>query len=421
MTDNILQISGSVERPPKVNDASEPFRRELHDGAMHTIVPAVLAVDGVMNGARVSAEELGKFVGAWNGRPVPVLHPEMMGAKVSAAADPKILERTVGTVFNAHMDDGKLKADLWLNEDKMAAIGALPVLADIQAGKMIEVSTSYFSDEIQDRGVFNGREYVVRHANLRPDHLALLPKDIGACSVADGCGVPRMNADRNLKKDVKNAFSVIMSALGLSQNCNCEGKSMDRKTMTTNILALLKATDPKLKNNEALTAKHLKVLEEMDDDQVEMMSLILSAKAQKGAANADGDEVDEGTGDDDEAAKAAALAAQAAADDNKAAAAKTNSAKTLTEADVDKLIANRMEAYGRRKDATDRLMANERNPFSAKELAEMSVDHLEKLVAGFATNDYAGVSGSHVFSNSAKVVPLGAPKGLLTPRKKDAG
>lgn len=44
------------------------------------------------------------------------------------------------------------------------------------------------------QGELNGRGYKTIHRNLLPDHIAILTKEIGACSVKDGCGLNR-NSD----------------------------------------------------------------------------------------------------------------------------------------------------------------------------------------------------------------------------------
>ena len=65
-------------------------------------------------------------------------------------------------------------------------------------GDIIEVSTGYFADKLDESGEFEGEEYDGVQINLRPDHLAILPNTIGACSVDDGCGFPRTNADSSI-------------------------------------------------------------------------------------------------------------------------------------------------------------------------------------------------------------------------------
>jgi 2'-5' RNA ligase len=55
------------------------------------------------------------------------------------------------------------------------------------------VSIAYFCDFEQAAGEFGGEAYSAIQRNLRPDHVALLPDEIGSCSVLDGCGANRVN------------------------------------------------------------------------------------------------------------------------------------------------------------------------------------------------------------------------------------
>jgi hypothetical protein len=65
------------------------------------------------------------------------------------------------------------------------------VWAAIQNRRTLEVSTGLFTDNIPTMGIFNGREFFGIATNHKPDHLAVLPDQIGACSIADGCGLNR--------------------------------------------------------------------------------------------------------------------------------------------------------------------------------------------------------------------------------------
>lgn len=65
------------------------------------------------------------------------------------------------------------------------------MLDALEAGRPMELSTGLFTqNEPAPAGAtFNGRPYDYVARNYRPDHLAVLPDQIGACSLADGCGV----------------------------------------------------------------------------------------------------------------------------------------------------------------------------------------------------------------------------------------
>ena len=171
--------------------------RRQHLGEEHIVIPVVLMVEGVHCGsagcAYYPAEELQKFPGAWNNRPVPIFHPEQDGSYVSCN-DPEIIERqTVGQLFNVRYEHPRLVGEAWINRNRAQRI-APEVLTFINSNRLLEVSTGLFNDWELTEGTWNGEEYSMVVRNIRPDHLALLPGGVGACSVEDGCGAMRVNS-----------------------------------------------------------------------------------------------------------------------------------------------------------------------------------------------------------------------------------
>jgi hypothetical protein len=151
-----------------------------------------MIVEGVLNGSHGPllhlAEEFGKIPESWNGIPVVINHPEINGQNVSAN-DPVIIDtQTVGRIYNAKLEDNKLKAEAWLDEDKLTTISA-KTLALINATSSIEVSVGVYTEDEETSGEWNGIKYNAVARNHKPDHLALLPDGIGACSLEDGCGI----------------------------------------------------------------------------------------------------------------------------------------------------------------------------------------------------------------------------------------
>lgn len=171
-------------------------RRQFH-GREHLVVPVVAIVEGVLNNEYVPADEIARFVEAWNYRPLPIGHPSARGVPISANSPDLIEAQSAGHFFNASFAEGKLKGEMWVDVEKAKALGgdALKVLELLEAGQPLEVSTAYFRDIDPTTGTFNGKEYASIARNLRPDHLALLPNAKGACSWEDGCGAPRINAE----------------------------------------------------------------------------------------------------------------------------------------------------------------------------------------------------------------------------------
>ena len=184
-------------------------RVEQFEGKNNLIVPVTLIKPGVHNGILYTEEELGKFVETWNGIPVPIFHPEGNDGDAIPANSPDVIEKQcVGRIFNAFYDEG-VKAEIWFDIEKLKKIYP-EILELINSSKMIEVSTGLFLDEIYEEGVWNGEDYWIRGLNFRPDHLAVLPGSLGACSISDGCGI-RNNKEEDEKEMDKDELIATLS------------------------------------------------------------------------------------------------------------------------------------------------------------------------------------------------------------------
>ena len=196
-------------------DNTVKVRHEDFEGVDHIVVPVIAAQEGVMNGLFYPAEEFRDWVPTWNGVPIPIKHPEVNGTPVSAK-EPRIQELTsVGFLFNVEFtNDNKLKGEMWLNTVKIIKLNAGYIIDRFENNEIMEVSTGLYSNVEMIPGDYKGTPYtgIVRH--IRPDHLALLPNDIGACSVEDGCGAMRNNCECQEQKTVLNELSKAMRLIG---------------------------------------------------------------------------------------------------------------------------------------------------------------------------------------------------------------
>lgn len=172
----------------------------VHQEKAHLVVPVVMMVEGVHNGSLGPIyhpiEELAKYPESWNGIPVVVYHPEKDGEPVSANSPEVIDAMTVGRVYNTSVDGKKLKAEVWFDEEKLNKVST-NTLNDVNDSRQIEVSLGMYADYEVEEGEWNGETYQMIAYNHRPDHLAILPDQIGACSCADGCGLGVNNMDIN--------------------------------------------------------------------------------------------------------------------------------------------------------------------------------------------------------------------------------
>jgi len=179
------------------NTKAGTVRREMLEGKMHVVVPCVMMTSGVVTGSHGSLlypdSEMKKNVQAWNNRPVVVYHPTKDG-KPSTAGDPNVLNtQKVGTVLNAEYNatpgkKSRWKSEAWINEELGNSL--MPeVMEKINKGEMVEVSTGLHTENEKKAGVHNGKSYSAIAKNYVPDHLAILPTGVGACSIKDGAGL----------------------------------------------------------------------------------------------------------------------------------------------------------------------------------------------------------------------------------------
>ena len=186
----------------------EKAKRNKRD---HIVVPVVMMVEGVHEGNRGkvfhSIDELGKIPESWNGMPIVINHPCDEDGVAVSANDPEILESAgIGNIFGTFVEGTKLKAKAWLDELKLQEI-SVDLYNKITEGEPLEVSVGVFSDEQEEEGVWHDEKYTKIAHNHRPDHLALLPEAVGACSLADGCGlgVNQNETDMEIKTFVEDS------------------------------------------------------------------------------------------------------------------------------------------------------------------------------------------------------------------------
>jgi hypothetical protein len=119
----------------------------------------------------------------------------------------------VGTFENVFFDKGKLKGEGWIDVEKLIELSA-ETLVRLQQGEGLEVSTGLFTKNDGTKGNWNGEDFDVTVSDFKPNHLAILPNDLGACSINDGCGVRNnkkcetcvVNKTPELKKKMEEFF-----------------------------------------------------------------------------------------------------------------------------------------------------------------------------------------------------------------------
>lgn len=163
------------------------------NGREYLRVPVISAQEQVMNDELILGEELGKHVQSWNDSPATIGHPKMNGLPISGRL-PEVPK--IGRVYNAEMKGKKLACDVFVDvQEAMAVVGGPKLVERLRSNQMTEVSWGWWRDVEPVPGQFQGVRYNGIARNLVPDHLAFLPDEIGACSIANGCGTHRINSE----------------------------------------------------------------------------------------------------------------------------------------------------------------------------------------------------------------------------------
>lgn len=214
-------------------------RRTLRHGREFVVAPATLIVPGVLHGSKGALyyppEEVARNVDSWNGMPLVVYHPVKAGKNVSAR-DPEIID--VGRVYNTTFD-GKLKAEAWFDVEMLkAAPEGVDVLNAIETGKQVELSTGLYTTNLEaPKGSRDpsGKPYEYIATDFKPDHLAILPNQVGACSLRDGCGL-MVNADGSestqLPPEEPNVNKAALITW-LVANCACWKGEKDKEVLNS--------------------------------------------------------------------------------------------------------------------------------------------------------------------------------------------
>lgn len=188
---------GKVARHIHLIGATGQLRTGQYEGREHIVVPVVALMEGVIHAINAETPEfvpiqcLACAPQGWNGRPIVLAHPVRNGRQISANS-PEVLEaQAFGRIFNARILGKKLLMDAWIDPVRAKAVGADRMLERIQANDMVEVSVGAFVVAEATAGIYNNKIYKAVWKDVVPDHLAFLPRGVGACSNQMGCGTPR--------------------------------------------------------------------------------------------------------------------------------------------------------------------------------------------------------------------------------------
>lgn len=258
------------------NLAGKP-RREILNGREYLVAPFTsIRDDAVLDGSDgpilYPGIENAKSAPDWDGVDIVVYHPEgKSGLPKSARRIDVLSQQGVGRIFNSVHGDGALKGEGWFEVNALQKVDALlgtDLLGHLNRGEPIEVSTGLrlVKTPAPEGAVQNGKEYKFIASNYRPDHLAILPDQKGACSIDDGCGVFNSH-------DKKSLLRKFAEWLGVS-NSNNEGSPMTDKAKLINQL---------IANCDCWTENDKDILNGFDDDKIKSLLELAqkTAKAEK--------------------------------------------------------------------------------------------------------------------------------------------
>ena len=348
----------------KANAAA--VRRAKLNGRNYLVAPMTMLVPGVLNGSKgplfYPEEEVEGSVDYWNGMPIVDQHPADGTGQYISARDPDVLNRQgLGMVLRAQYR-GKLTSEGWFDEERTRRINP-SIYNDLVAGRPIELSTGLYTENSDESGFHQGRQYTGVARRYRPDHLAILPGGTGACSLADGCGV-LINQEKQTGKTGEHTLS--LNSLESTMTIK-----IDRK----------KAIEGLVSNCKCDKREQVLELNKLSDEQLAIIS-----NAFPPAKGDEEEEVEDEGGEGGEGGEPAPKKKMAC---NKA---DVNKWLENAPAEIQRMVANQRKLEKTMKAKTiSAIMANAGNVFTKEELATKTVEDLvktAKLVAPTANTSY---------------------------------
>lgn len=176
---------------------TNPARHAYLNGKKYYVCDMTLIVPGVLAGSQgplfYQDKEIARNYQQWEGVPLTAYHPYANGRNVSAKHPGVLAKQGIGIVRKPCLDPlraNALRAEGWFDVDRVKQVDPR-IFNALAKGQKIELSTGLFTDNepAAPGASFNGRTYAYVAKNYRPDHVAILPDQVGACSIVDGCGV----------------------------------------------------------------------------------------------------------------------------------------------------------------------------------------------------------------------------------------
>jgi hypothetical protein len=169
-------------------------RRVTYNGRAYIVAPlSMIPRDGVLPGSKGAlyypANETEAAAPLWNNIPITNGHPYDNLGNPASASDPGILDRFGMGFLRRPGMNGYLQAEGWFDEERTRKVNN-SLYKKLLTGERIELSTGLFTDNEDSHGISpSGKPYEGIARNHKPDHLAALEHQTGACSLKEGCGI----------------------------------------------------------------------------------------------------------------------------------------------------------------------------------------------------------------------------------------
>jgi hypothetical protein len=264
---------------------------------------------GVMNGSggRVLylARDMQKHLNSWNQKPIVVNHPKDEFGDYLSADDPDILDEVgVGFVrrnrieraFDGHYWNYFQNSESWVDRARLKDVSP-DTLEMIRDGLNVEVSTGLFARNQKKKGEFHGERYTKIARDYNPDHLALLPDLVGACSIDQGCGMFTASeaVSPTRMRQIQRVLIKAWKGKKVKTNCSCGGSG---KQETSDMKTTIRKKVESLVASKAYDKNDRKWLVKLTGNQLDkMLAASKKTKTKKVKANEESDEDNE---DDEE-------------------------------------------------------------------------------------------------------------------------
>ena len=173
-------------------------RYEKRGGRKYLVAPLSLIVPGILNGSHgpllYPPDQVVDRPAKWNRTPLLAYHPYTSnGEPASARTEGVYARQGIGYIDNAEAQPKKgsrLAAEGWFDIERTKRVNA-DIYNRLRRGEKIELSTGLGTSKVPVKpgATWNGQPYVAIARDYTPDHVAVLPDQVGACSIRDGCGV----------------------------------------------------------------------------------------------------------------------------------------------------------------------------------------------------------------------------------------